>query len=428
MEVGECLPDGVDVVGKREADPDRVPCTELHRYEAYARVRVDLDGEWPGESAAVEAADEGMPGRARVGRGDRPKRSPRRGEDPAHPTHRAELDRQRRPRRRVPVATRSAATGPAGGGRRHPRVTSPPMSSGPMRIGLSLPTMLAGCNRDVVLGWSRRIEADGYDTIGFGERIAYQNLEMLLDVVGRRGGHRTGADRLDHRHPADARRGVGGQADGHARRALGRSGHPRRWSGWPQRGLPGDGEPLRLPFRPARRAGRDRSGASGPGSRPMEGLDPVGPSPVQAAIPILSGAMGPKSIARSRQMGGRHRRLRDGPLDRRLDLGARTDGRGMVRRRARRPAVPDDELLVRAGRRRRGAAEGLCAATTSGCSGPSSPTPSPTAAPRTDPTAIIRALSTMAELGYDEVQLVPTTTDLAELDRLGEVVERFRDD
>ena len=45
---------------------------------------------------------------------------------------------------------------------------------------------------------------------------------------------------------------------------------------------------------------------------------------------------------------------------------------------------------------------------------------------RTGPTRSCGRSSTMAELGYDEVQLVPTTTDLAELDRLAEVVERFR--
>ena len=48
-----------------------------------------------------------------------------------------------------------------------------------MRIGLSLPAMLDGVDRSTILGWSRRIEADGYDAIGFGERIAYRNLEMF---------------------------------------------------------------------------------------------------------------------------------------------------------------------------------------------------------------------------------------------------------
>src|SRR4051794_18404561 len=48
-----------------------------------------------------------------------------------------------------------------------------------MKIGWSLPTMIAGADRTTVLDWSRRIEADGYSTIGFGERIAFQNLEIF---------------------------------------------------------------------------------------------------------------------------------------------------------------------------------------------------------------------------------------------------------
>jgi hypothetical protein len=37
--------------------------------------------------------------------------------------------------------------------------------------------------------------------------------------------------------------------------------------------------------------------------------------------------------------------------------------------------------------------------------------------------AVRRALDDLAELGYDEVQLVPTTADIAELDRLTELVQ-----
>lgn len=48
-----------------------------------------------------------------------------------------------------------------------------------MRIGLSLPTMLAGIDGATVRNWCQRIEADGYDSIGYGERIAYHNLELF---------------------------------------------------------------------------------------------------------------------------------------------------------------------------------------------------------------------------------------------------------
>ena len=48
-----------------------------------------------------------------------------------------------------------------------------------MRIGLALPAMLHGLDRRLLLDWARRIEADGYSSVGFGERIAYRNLEMF---------------------------------------------------------------------------------------------------------------------------------------------------------------------------------------------------------------------------------------------------------
>ena len=48
-----------------------------------------------------------------------------------------------------------------------------------MRIGLAVPAMLDGVDRKLLLSWARRIEADGYSTIGFGERISYRNLEAF---------------------------------------------------------------------------------------------------------------------------------------------------------------------------------------------------------------------------------------------------------
>ncbi len=167
-----------------------------------------------------------------------------------------------------------------------------------MRIGLSLPTMLGGIDRDLLLGWSRRIEADGYDALGFGERIAYRNLEIFsvlsaaaavtervriastvvvlpmhsevwvakqsatLDVIS--GGRYTLGV------------GVGGRSEDYE--ALDRS-FERRYS--------------RLD------AAVPRIRSLWAGEPPRQGLDPIGPRPVQERIPILSGAMGPQSIARS---------------------------------------------------------------------------------------------------------------------------------
>ena len=167
-----------------------------------------------------------------------------------------------------------------------------------VKIGINLPVMVPGLDRATVLEWCRRIEADGYSTIGFGERIAYQNLEIFsvlaaaaavtervrimssivvlpmhsevwvakqsatLDVLS--GGRYTLGV------------GVGGRNEDY--RALGAS-FDRRFS--------------RLD------AQVDRIRALWAQERPEPDLDPVGPAPVQASLPILSGAMGPKSIQRS---------------------------------------------------------------------------------------------------------------------------------
>ncbi len=54
--VGQCLPSAADVVGRREPDPERVPCSEAHRYEVYEVSDLVLSGEWPGEATVDEAA------------------------------------------------------------------------------------------------------------------------------------------------------------------------------------------------------------------------------------------------------------------------------------------------------------------------------------------------------------------------------------
>src|SRR5690349_21363333 len=157
--------------------------------------------------------------------------------------------------------------------------------------------MLDGVDRSTILDWSRRIEADGYDAIGFGERIAYRNLEMFSTLSAAA----AVTERVDlaatvvvlpmHSEVWVAKQmatldvlsggravlgvGVGGRQEDYD--ALGRS-FARRFDRIDEqvhriRRL-WDGEP----------AG--------------DGLDPVGPTPLHP-IPILSGALGPKSLARS---------------------------------------------------------------------------------------------------------------------------------
>ena len=50
LEVGQCLPAGAGVEGRRVAAPDLVPCAQPHRYEVFARQDLEPpDDRWPGQ-------------------------------------------------------------------------------------------------------------------------------------------------------------------------------------------------------------------------------------------------------------------------------------------------------------------------------------------------------------------------------------------
>lgn len=50
LEVGQCLPEGAGVEGRRVDRPEVVPCSESHRYEVFARKDLQPpDDTWPGE-------------------------------------------------------------------------------------------------------------------------------------------------------------------------------------------------------------------------------------------------------------------------------------------------------------------------------------------------------------------------------------------
>ncbi|HEX5067304.1 MAG TPA: LLM class flavin-dependent oxidoreductase [Myxococcota bacterium] len=47
-----------------------------------------------------------------------------------------------------------------------------------MKIGMVLPSMVAGVDRDTILAWCRGIDAGPFASLGCGERITFHNLEM----------------------------------------------------------------------------------------------------------------------------------------------------------------------------------------------------------------------------------------------------------
>jgi alkanesulfonate monooxygenase SsuD/methylene tetrahydromethanopterin reductase-like flavin-dependent oxidoreductase (luciferase family) len=288
-----------------------------------------------------------------------------------------------------------------------------------MRIGLALPAMLDGLDRARLLSWARRIEADGYATVGFGERISYRNLELFTVL----GAAAAVTDRVDiaasvvvlplHSEVWVAKQmatldvvsggravlgvGVGGRSEDYA--ALGRS-FERRWD--------------RIDAQVARiRRLWD-------GEPPAPDLDPVGPPPVHR-IPIVSAGVGPRSIARSAAWADGINGFELDPNPEALVGGAdRIRSAWHAAGRTEAPIVmtswwfalgaePERQLREYAQHYLGVFGAGLARTLASSC----------TAA---GPTAVRAAVEAAAQAGYDEIQLVPTTTDLTDLDALSALI------
>ncbi len=52
-----------------------------------------------------------------------------------------------------------------------------------MQIGLTLPSMIGGVDRDTLLDWCRRIDDGPFSTLALGERITYPNLELFVTLA-----------------------------------------------------------------------------------------------------------------------------------------------------------------------------------------------------------------------------------------------------
>src|SRR5262245_37196135 len=51
-----------------------------------------------------------------------------------------------------------------------------------MKIGMNLPVMVPGLDRDCILEWCRRIEAGPFSTLASGERIVFPNPEIMVTL------------------------------------------------------------------------------------------------------------------------------------------------------------------------------------------------------------------------------------------------------
>ena len=286
-----------------------------------------------------------------------------------------------------------------------------------MHIGITLPSFVAGADRDAILGWCRRIEDGPFSSVSVGERIAFPSHELvttlafaaaatervrILPTVGVLPTHETVrfAKQMATVDVLSGGRltvgvGVGGREDDY--RAV---------------GAPFAGRFARLDEQVAlmRRVWR--------GEVVIDGLPPIGPEPVQAGgPPILSAAMGPKSTARTATWA-------DGIAG--FDLAPDSAGvDGLFRRaetawaeagRADRPWLATSTWFALGP----GAEERLYGYAFNYLSNFGERTASSLAklCRLSDPGVLRETVAAIAETGCDELILVPTTDDVSEVDRL----------
>jgi alkanesulfonate monooxygenase SsuD/methylene tetrahydromethanopterin reductase-like flavin-dependent oxidoreductase (luciferase family) len=286
-----------------------------------------------------------------------------------------------------------------------------------MQIGLTLPSFVAGVDRATTLEWCRRIEDGPFSSVSVGERIAYPSHELvatlafaaaatervrILPTVGVLPTHETVrfAKQMATIDVLSGGRltvgvGVGGREDDYRATSAAFAGRFAR--------LDEQVALMRSVWR---------------GEEVIDGLPPVGPVPVQAGgPPVLSAAMGPKSMARTATWA-------DGIAG--FDLGPDPAGVDGLFRRA-------EAAWAEAGRTDRpwlatstwfalgpGAEERLSGYAHRYLSNFGEKTASSLAklCRLSDPGLLRDTIVAIGETGCDELILVPTTDDVTEIDRL----------
>jgi alkanesulfonate monooxygenase SsuD/methylene tetrahydromethanopterin reductase-like flavin-dependent oxidoreductase (luciferase family) len=290
-----------------------------------------------------------------------------------------------------------------------------------MKIGMALPSMVPGATRDQLLAWMRAIDDGPFSVLGAGERVAYPNQDMMSLLAGAA----TVTDRVAIEAtvsvtPMHAAVHVAKQAA-----TIDVLSGGRFVLGVGVGGRNADYRAMGSSF--ARRHARlDEQVAIirrvWAGEPPLPGVDPVGPAPVRpGGPPIFAAAMGPRSMARAA-------RWADGLAG--FDLGP--DAAGISRAfaafgaawaavgRTGRPFLqtsfwfglgPDagDRVGEYAYRYLRIFGEEAARAMASGCSA-------------TSPGPINEALDRIEAAGGDEVILVATTADVAEVRRAADLI------
>jgi alkanesulfonate monooxygenase SsuD/methylene tetrahydromethanopterin reductase-like flavin-dependent oxidoreductase (luciferase family) len=286
---------------------------------------------------------------------------------------------------------------------------------------MTLPSMVSGLDRDTILEWCRRIDDGPFSTLAVGERMAYPNVEMFTTLaaaaaVTERVALMTTIVVLPA-HPAVEVAKMAATIDvisaGRLRLGVGIGGRDEDFRALER------SDAKRHQVLDDQIATMKRVWA---GETPMEGINPVGPAPVQVGgPPLYSGALGPKATARAAQWAEGVAGFLLDPISQDHESTFRTvEAAWETAGRRERPrhvtsfwyALSDESPAQLNAYARRylgifgeefgGAMADACTA----CS----------AAVVTD------AITRLEEAGCDELILVPTSADLTELDRLIDLI------
>ena len=293
-----------------------------------------------------------------------------------------------------------------------------------MQVGVCLPYMKRGLDRETLLGFARAVDAGPFASLSCGERITGPTVDLATTLAAA-----AAVTQRVHIVPTlyvlplhDAVKAAKEIAtldvlsEGRAAVTVGVGGRPN------------DYRAVSAPFE-RRHARMDeqvaRMRAIWRGEPPCEGADPVGPAPVQAGgPPIYAGVMGPKATARAaRWADGVYVWSGNGVKAEIAHLLAQSDRAFEAAKRTQPPRriggfwyslAPEDALS-----KLRAYVYDYVA-----YFGDAPARAMASAMDRATPDAVRRSLDDLEAAGCDEVFLVPATAELAEVERAAEIVAR----
>jgi alkanesulfonate monooxygenase SsuD/methylene tetrahydromethanopterin reductase-like flavin-dependent oxidoreductase (luciferase family) len=284
-------------------------------------------------------------------------------------------------------------------------------------IGLALPSFVRGTDRATILDWCRRIDDGPFSSLAVGERVAYWSHDLVTTLAFAAAA--TERVRLEstvavlplHEPVRLAKQAATIDVLSHGRLTLG-VGVGGREQDYAAVGMPCSRRFARLDEQVAIMR------AVWAGEIAVEGVPPIGPAPVQpGGPPLWTAAMGPKSLARSA-------RWADGLAG--FDLAPDPTGVDRLFRaaeeawkdegRATAPALTTSTWFALG----HGAEDRLYSYAFEYLSsfGDEAARVMAGMTRLKDPGAIRDTVSALADVGCEEFMLVPTTDDVAEIDRL----------